>query len=161
MSKLFTYLLLVSVILSNIDYSKKYYVKKYFENGILDSEGWMRGNNKTNYWYKYETNGNLKSKGNFLKNKKNGYWYYYNVEEFKSIEGFYKNGSKTGWWTFIKKNRTEIKMEYLNDKKNGLVLFFEKGRSIPYKAEKFENDKKIGSWTTLSDFKKDNPDIKY
>lgn len=147
-------------LLMNASSTDKTYIKKYHNNGILKTEGWVKENQKIEYWYTYTKTGDVKSEGHYTKDKKNGYWYYYNTENCESIEGTYKKGKKTGWWIFTKKDGSQLKVEYANNKKNGLILHFKKGRSIPYKADRFKNDKKIGTWTSISKFKRDNPDYK-
>lgn len=161
MSKLVSMLVFSILFVFSINSEKKYYTKKYFNNGILKSEGWMKGNDKIKYWYSYDSNGEIKSKGHYSNNLKEEYWYYYNKNNFKTIEGHYQLGLKTGWWTYINTDGSQIKTQYLNDKKHGVTLYYKKGRKLPFKAKRYKEGKYLGTWTTISDFKRDNPDIEY
>lgn len=127
MIKLFIYFFLSTFVISE----DKTYVKNYYPNKKLKEEGWILNNKKTDYWFYYYENGNKKE------------------------EGHYKNNLKINWWLFYDENQIMIKKsEYKNGKPHGLSILFTNGQIS--KAEKYHNGKKIKTWTTLEDFKKDN-----
>lgn len=149
-----------SLISVNYNLNSKYYVKEYFDNGTLKNEGWMKGDSRIKYWYTYYDDGNVKSQGKYENNIKNDYWYYYNAQNYKLVEGYYKIGMKNGWWTFINKDGSYEKIQFLNNEKEGLVLYYKKNKKTPFKADRYKRDKFLGSWTSLWQFKRDNPDLK-
>jgi antitoxin component YwqK of YwqJK toxin-antitoxin module len=109
----------------------KSYVKKYYPNGKIREEGWM------------------------IKDKKSDYWFYYYENGFKKEEGHYRNDQKINWWIYydIKKNLMK-KCEYKYDILNGLYLIYKNNKIVL--IEKYDMGQKIKSWSTLSEFKKDN-----
>ena len=111
-------------------------------------------NDKT-YVKNYYPNKNLKEEGWILNDKKNDYWFYYFENGLKKEEGHYKSNHKVNWWIFYDEKQTIIKKcEFKNDKLNGISIIYSKGEII--KAEKYNNGKKIKTWNSLSEFKKDN-----
>lgn len=136
------------------------YAKEYYKNGILKAEGWIKGDKKIKFWIFYHTNGTIASKGHFKNNKKDGYWYYYNTQNELIKEGHYKNGSAESWWIFYDiANQKKAKFEFKNNRKNGFALHYNKHKLM--RAEKYEDDKKLGEWTSIWAFKKDNPDVSF
>lgn len=111
---------------------QKMYLKNYFESGSMKSEGWMTESQKTDYWYYYYENGNKKQEGHYVANKKADWWLFYNI-----------NG------------RISKKVEFKNNLQEGLCLIYKNGELI--KAEQYKAGVKINEWTTLSDYRKDNP----
>lgn len=109
----------------------KIYVKNYFDNGQMKSEGWMKKNQKEGYWFSYYENGNKKEEGHFKNNKKAKWWIYYNVNE-----------------------GIEKKCEFENDVMNGYCIIYFNGDVV--RGEKYQSGKKIKQWNSLSEFKKDN-----
>lgn len=124
-----TQLLLLFILLSS--FAQKEYVKSYFQNGKLKEEGWMSNGKKVNYWFFYYENGNKKQ------------------------EGHYKNDQKVSWWIFYdEKQIVTKKCEYKKDKLNGISILYDQGQII--KAEKYIDGKKIKTWTSIEEYKKDN-----
>ncbi len=109
----------------------KTYVKNYYPNGIIKDEGWLINGEKNEYWFFYYENGNKKAEGHYLNNNKCNWWIYYN--ENKEI---------------IKKS------EYKSNKLNGITIIYTDGEIS--KAEKYVNGKHVKTWTSISEFKKDN-----
>lgn len=119
------------MIFINFSFSEKEYVKNYHSNGKLKEEGWILNDQKTDYWFYYYENG------------------------LKKEEGHYKNNQKVNWWISYDEKQTIIKKcEFKSNKMNGLAIVYFKGEII--KAEKYNNGKKVKTWTNLSEFKKDN-----
>lgn len=111
--------------------SDKIYVKTYFNNKKLKSEGWLDNNKKVDYWFFYYENGKKKEEGHFL------------------------NNQKTAWWTFYNATSdVSKKCEFKNDRMEGFCIIYKNGNIV--RAEKFINGKKIKQWESLAEFKKDN-----
>lgn len=117
--------------LSNSFGQSRIYVKNYFENGHIESEGWIKDNQKVEYWFFYFENGNKKEEGHFANNK------------------------KTKWWiTYDEKEIIQKKCQFLNNKLEGLAIVYKNGSII--RAEKYKMSIKIKQWETISEFRKDN-----
>lgn len=108
------------------------YVKNYFDSGKIKSEGWLKNNQKTDYWFYYYENGNKKEEGHYTNNKKIKWWVFYDINQ-----------------------EIEKKCMFENDKMNGFCIIYSKGKII--RGEKFKNGAKIKQWETVEQFKKDNP----
>lgn len=111
--------------------SDKVYIKSYFDNGQMKSEGWAQNNKKVNYWFFYHENGNKKEEGHFENNKKVKWWIYYSTNE-----------------TIVKK------CQFKNNVMDGLCILYKNGNITS--AESYSKGKKIKEWNTISEFKKDN-----
>ena len=123
---------LLMLTLFGISEEKKY-LKTYFSNGNMESEGWIMQKQKVDYWFYYYENGSKKEEGHYKANKKEKWWLFYN-----------SNGQLLR------------KTEYKKDKPHGLSILY-KNESI-YKAEKYKMGTKTNEWTTLADYQKDNPE---
>ncbi|MAM27614.1 MAG: hypothetical protein CMC13_01190 [Flavobacteriaceae bacterium] len=142
---------------NNLSTEKKYQ-KTFYDTGILKAEGWQIGTVKTDYWYFYHANGQVASKGTFRSNQKEGYWFYYNEEGHLLKEGHYKHGMASGWWIFYDiATHSEKRFQYNQNQKNGYALIYKNNRLR--RAEKYHNNTKIGEWTSIFSFKRDNPDV--
>ena len=127
-------LLLLFLFILLTAFTEKEYVKKFYTNGKLMEEGWISNGKKSDYWLYYFENGNKKE------------------------EGHYDTNQKINWWIFYdKKQRIVKKSEYKNDVLNGLSIIYKNGK-IAF-AEKYVMGKKVKTWTTLSEFKKENKDL--
>jgi hypothetical protein len=137
---------------------EKMYTKEFYSNGTIKAEGWKMASVKTGYWKFYYSNGELASKGHFRKDKRNSYWHFYNENGQLSKEGHYVDGSAENWWIFhdIANSRTN-KYQYKNNQKHGFCLIYKKRKLIL--AEKYSHDKKEGEWSSIIDFKRDNPGV--
>ncbi len=138
----------------------KAYQYEYYDNGVLKSEGWKSGNTKEGYWYFYYPNGKVYQKGKFSKNEKHGYWYFYSQHNQLYKEGHFISNKAEKWWIIYdiasdKESRITRKYQYKNNKKNGYCLLYKNDKL--FKAEKYSNDLKLGEWTDIFSFKKDNP----
>ena len=140
--------------------SDKIYIKEYYDNGTLKAEGWEINKMKTDYWFFYFQNGKIARKGDYKSDKKDGYWYLYNNEGIMLKEGHYLQNKTENWWIFydIAKNETR-KIQFKNNKKNGIGLFYKKNKLL--KAVKYVDDEQTGEWTSISSFRRDNPNISF
>ena len=110
----------------------KTYVKNYYKNGKMKSEGWIQQNQKNDYWFFYNENGSKKEEGHFAENKK--------------IE----------WWLFYtSKGEILKKVEFKNNVEEGLSIFYKNGQII--KAARYKAGLKIKEWNTIAAYKSDNP----
>jgi antitoxin component YwqK of YwqJK toxin-antitoxin module len=111
--------------------AQRTYNKTYFNNGKIQSEGWMSQNQKVDYWFYYYENGTKKEEGHYEANK------------------------KCKWWIFYNPNKEiDKKSEFDNDQLNGFSIFYKKNKII--RAEKYFMGKKTKEWNSISEFKKDN-----
>lgn len=109
----------------------KIYVKNYYTNGIIKEEGWLIDGQKNEYWFFYQDNGN------------------------KKAEGHYKNNNKEKWWIYYNENSEIIKKsEYKSNKLDGITIIYTNGDVS--RAEKYVNGTHVKTWTSISEFKKDN-----
>jgi antitoxin component YwqK of YwqJK toxin-antitoxin module len=116
---------------SNSFCQSKIYVKNYFENGKIESEGWIKDNQKIDYWFYYYENGNKKEEGHYVNNKKSKWWLMYDDNEI-----------------------IQKKCQFYNNKLDGLAIVYKNGTII--RAEKYKMNIKIKQWESLSAFRKDN-----
>ena len=138
----------------------KMYAKEYYSNGQIKAEGWEMGSMKMGYWKFYHANGALASKGHFKKNKRNDYWHFYNKKGALLKEGHYLSGSAENWWIFYDiANAKTSKFQYENNQKNGFCLRYKKRKLIG--VEKFTRNTKVGEWTSILAFKRDNPGVSF
>lgn len=136
----------------------KSYQKQYYSNGQLKAEGWVSMQLKTDYWIFYHANGQVASKGHFKNNKKNGYWYFYKTTGELEKEGHFILDSAENWWIFYEiGTRNKSKFQYKNNQKNGFCLRYTKSKLI--KAEKYQSGQKMGEWTSIREFRRDNPNV--
>lgn len=143
---------------SEMSISDKSYVKEYFDNGQLKAEGWSQLDRKTDFWIFYHSNGQVASKGNFRNNKKEGYWYFYDTDGAIVKEGHYHKNSAEQWWIFYDiAAQTTSKFQYQNNEKNGFALRYKKEKLT--KAEKYQDNRKVGEWTSYFAFRRDNPNV--
>ena len=127
-------LLFLNVFFIGINLGEKEYIREFYTNKKLKSEGWMQDNKKQDYWFFYSENGSKKEEGHFENDKKTNWWIYYNA-----------------------KNKIVKKCEYKNDKLNGFTIIYKDNEIV--KAEKYSSGKKMKEWESIAEFKKDNTDL--
>ena len=106
----------------------KYWIT-YYLNGVKKSEGNRRNFLLDSLWVFYDEKGDTTEKINFVLGKKNGYYYRYNV----------KNVVNAGSVNFI-----ESKELYVNDKKEGLSYYYFDNERIK-EIVNYKNGKRSGS----------------
>lgn len=137
----------------------KEYVKLYTINGNLIMEGWEVNGKREGYWKFYHKSEKIESKGHYSNGQKTGYWYYYD-ESSVVKEGHFKNGIVTDWWKFYDKDGYRlVKEQFKNGKRHGYSLFYKERRISMVKE--YNDDTYLGSWTTVSAFRKAHPDFKW
>lgn len=136
-------------------FSQKKYHKSYFSNGNLKEEGWLKKNQKVNYWRFYHKNGLVKKEGHYKNNLPTKYWYFYRNDASKEKEGHFVKGKQNKWWLYYDNDgNVNHKCQLKDNQKNGYCLLYKKQKLI--KAVKFKNGKKINEWTDFSSFRKEN-----
>ncbi|WP_157961110.1 toxin-antitoxin system YwqK family antitoxin [Lutibacter citreus] len=148
------FILFLQLSLTSMFGQKAEYVKSYYEDNQIKSEGWIKGTEKSNYWKYYYDNGNIKKEGRYKNGKPTKYWYFYNEDKSKLEEGHFIKGFKFKWWILYEKNKIAHKIQYDFNKKNGYCLCYAKGKI--FKVVRYKNDLKEGEWTDLKKFKKEN-----
>ena len=134
------------------------YTKDYHADGAIKSEGWVMGGKKIKYWKFYHENGIISSEGHYSNNQKSKYWHFYDNEGKLIKEGHYEDGIAQNWWIFYDIARQETrKIQYVDNHSNGFCLVYKKKKLI--KVEKYINDQLKGEWTSISAFRRDNPDV--
>ena len=82
-----TYAILICLgLLAFIKPEDKHYKRNFYDDGTIESEGWMRYNTRTDYWTFYHPNGNKSQQGFYSYGKKDKYWLlaFYEKKRFKS-----------------------------------------------------------------------------
>ncbi|MFD2826347.1 toxin-antitoxin system YwqK family antitoxin [Leeuwenhoekiella polynyae] len=142
-----------------ISQESKIYIREFDANGNLIAEGWEKGSDKEAYWYYYYSSGVVKAKGEYYNDQKNGYWFYYDKTSRLLREGHYKQDQKVNWWIVYRSENQKEKIQYQNNVKEGYGLLYKNEKLI--KANRYDQDKLSGSWTSISQFKKDNPNARF
>ena len=144
-------LLLISLSL----FSQEKYIKKYYDNGQIKEEGWLKDTQNNSCWKTYYRNGILKKEGSFKDNLETKYWYFYGLNSVLEKEGHFKKGQKNDWCLFYDKlGNINHNCQLRNNKKNGYCLLYEMEKLV--QASKYENGKKIKEWTDFLSFKSEN-----
>ncbi len=130
------------------------YVKKYYQSGVLKSEGWIENSNKSRYWKYYFSNGKIAKEGSYKNGVQDKYWYYYNTDGSKLKEGHFNLNKKEKWWILYENNAIICKSEYKKNKLNGFSIYYKNEKIV--KIKKFLNDVMVGEWTELERFKTEN-----
>ena len=126
----YAFLILVSFLMFT-SFTKKVYVKKYYESGVLAAEGWQINQVKTDYWFFYFSNGKKKEEGHFKNNQKSKWWIFYN-----------------------EKGEITEKIEFQNNRKNGYAILYKNNTIVC--VQKFKENLKVKQWESLAAFKKDH-----
>lgn len=148
-------LVLVTSLSLFFNVPKKEYQKNYFENGQLESEGWVINDKKTSYWKFYYENGQTKSAGHYKNNLRTKYWRFYRENGTKASEGHFIEDKKCNWWLFYDDmDKINHKCQLKNNQKNGYCLMYENEKLVA--AVKYSEGKKIKTWTDYRSFRKEN-----
>ena len=83
-------LILLAFIVSFNTFAERVYIKNYFDNGIMKSEGWTENNKKIEHWKYYHTNGNLEKAGDYKIDLKEGFWNFYHKNKTLKAQGILK-----------------------------------------------------------------------
>ena len=153
--KLFYSALICFGFLAFINPEDKRYERTYYDDGTLESEGWLRYNTRTDYWTFYHPNGKKSQQGFYSYGKKEKYWFFYDENRIRTKEGRFKENSEIGWWLFYdKQGRINHKCQLTNGIKDGYCLKYKNAKLIS--AEKYSKGEKIKEWTSFSAFTHEN-----
>ncbi len=148
------YVILLCLV-ANFSFSQKHYQKNYFDNGNLESAGWIENGKKTKYWLTYYTNGKLKSEGHYKNGLRTKFWKLYTKTGTKESEGHFEKDKKIKWWIYYDKNGKVVhKCQLKNNQKNGYCLMYTNEKLTS--AVKYALGKRIKEWTDFKSFKKEN-----
>ncbi|MFV9550011.1 hypothetical protein [Algibacter sp. PT7-4] len=62
---------IIIIFLTINAFAEKKYTRNYYENGIIQSEGWIENNKKIKFWKFYYKNGKLKKARPFFRRQRN------------------------------------------------------------------------------------------
>ncbi len=120
----------------------KGFVRFFYPDGSVSSEGIIREGKPDGYWRSYHANGAIKSEGNRINFELDGEWKFYDEEENLRLLINYKEGKRHGWrisWT----PEGRIEEYFEEDVKQGYTLRFdEEGRLI--RRTPFEDGRENG-----------------
>jgi len=135
--------------------ASKEYIKIYYPNGVLKSEGWVDGKSKVDYWKYYFPNGVVMKKGHYDNDIKEGYWYFYRTNGVLKMEGHFMKGEMGLWWLFYdQKGNVDHKCQLKNGVKDGYCLKYKDSKLTS--AEKYQDGVRIKQWFDFASFKKEN-----
>jgi antitoxin component YwqK of YwqJK toxin-antitoxin module len=129
------------------------YVKFYYPNGNISSEGLMVNGKPDGFWKTYYVSGTVKSEGNRKNTLLDSIWLFYNELGDTTEKINYVLGKKNGY--YYRYNNVEEKNDtrrnvilskelYVNDKREGLSYYFYPNGSL-YQTVNFKNNKKHGT----------------
>lgn len=102
---------------------KNGYVKFYYPNGKISSEGTLRNGQPDGYWKSYSEKGEIKSEGNRKNFELDSLWKFFNQEGKLLLEIYYKSGKKDGLKiTYLDKET--VKENFQNDVKEGYTRYY-------------------------------------
>lgn len=154
---LFLLVFFVNVAYSNPGEGSEY-TKTYYQTGVLQAEGWIKYETKNGYWKFYHPNGQIASEGHYSNNQKTGYWYFYNTHGDVEKEGYFLNDNAEDWWIFYEiGTRNSKKLQFKDGVKDGVCLIYKRNKLV--KAQRYKANQKMGEWTSVFAFKRDNPDL--
>jgi antitoxin component YwqK of YwqJK toxin-antitoxin module len=135
------------------DQSQNGYVKFFYPNGRISSEGTMENGKPDKFWKTYYVNGVIKSEGNRINFLLDSVWLFYNELGDTTEKISYVLGKKNGYYytysTVQEKNSTRrnvlvSKELYVNDKKEGVASYYYPDGSVS-KIITYRNNKKHGT----------------
>ncbi len=141
------------VCLGQVTKQENGYVKIYFPNGKLSSEGIMVNGKPDGYWKTYYVNSVIKSEGNRKNHLLDSVWVFYSevgdtLEKINYVMGK-KNGYSYKYSSLEqkntgKKNIVKSKELYVNDSKEGLSFYYYPEGSI-HEIINYKNNKRNGN----------------
>ena len=142
------------------------FVKLYYPNGALSSEGIMINGQPEGYWKSYYKTGELFSEGNRLNGQLSGLWKFYSQKGKIKEEIVYQNDMRNGVSRKYRSDGTVVQLiSFRNGVKDGIEEFFYENGTIEskyqYKDGKkegraFKYDQKDGRIIRLMEFRENN-----
>jgi antitoxin component YwqK of YwqJK toxin-antitoxin module len=140
---------------------KKGFVKFYYPNGVLSSQGFLQNGKPNDYWKSYYETGKIKSEGNRANFELDSLWKFYNENGKLLVEINYKSGKKNGIKTTLLDKET-VKENFQDDIKEGYTRYYypdgKLKQEIPYVkgleqgfGKEFGSD---GTIITLTEYKR-------
>lgn len=128
-------------------------VQFFTTNGIIESEGLMKGKNREGKWLFYHENGkSIMSEENYLKGKLDGiYKTFYPSGEPTEITS-YRNGLLDGnYKKYSIKGLLYNDFNYKNGKLNGMAIYYSRSTGDLIKKGPFKDDLRVGTWENYVD----------
>ena len=118
-----TCFLLITGVYAQDTLQKDGFVKFYYQNGKIASEGFLKNGNPDGYWKSYNENGTTKSEGNRKSFELDSLWKFYNQDGKLLVEIYYKSGKKNGIkTTWLDKEMVEE--NFRDDIKEGYTRYY-------------------------------------
>ncbi len=142
------------IIIKNYDPGSQFAeVSFYKPNGVLESEGKMKGKNREGKWLFYHENGkSIMSEENYANGKLEGpYTTFYPTGEPTEITS-YKNGLLDGnYKKYSIKGFLYQDFNYSKGKLNGMAIYYSRKTGDLIKKGPFKDDQRVGTWENYVD----------
>ena len=128
-------------------------VQYFTTQGVVESEGMMKGKNREGKWLFYHENGkSIMSEENYLNGKLDGvYKTFYPSGEPTEIT-YYKNGLIDGnYKKYSIKGLLYNDFNYKNGKLNGMAIYYSRSTGDLIKKGPFKDDLRVGTWENYVD----------
>jgi len=137
------------------------YVRFFYPNGKLSSEGTLKNGKPDGYWKSYNENGTIRSEGNRVNFELDSLWKFYNQDGKLLLDIQYRSGRKNGIKTTYLDKET-VRENFRDDVKEGYTrYYFPNGKlkqEIPFTkgleqgfGKEYAND---GTIITLTEYKR-------
>ena len=90
------------------------YVKNYYDNGVIQNEGWMKDGLPSGVWKYYDPYGKLNLVGNFVMGKRDGRWLSGDLSKTKYLGDICLNPNLPNLEEEIKKREKELEITIIN-----------------------------------------------
>lgn len=96
------------------------------EEGIRESEGYLKDGREEGWWIEYHENGNKASEGLYKAGSEEGYWKYYHDNGAFESGGVYKDGVPVGKWvSFFESGKIDFEGNYVDGLMDGDWTFYD------------------------------------
>lgn len=128
-------------------------VKFYNEQGVIESEGKMRGKKRVGKWLYYHTDGkSVMSEENYVDGKLDGEYKTFYPDGSPTEVAFYKNGKLEGnYKKYAIKGHLIYDFNYKNGMLNGKAAYYSRKTGDLIKKGQFKDDQRVGTWENYVD----------
>ena len=128
-------------------------VKFYNDEGVLESEGQMRGKKRIGKWIYYHTDGkSVMSEENYVDGKLHGAYKTFYKDGSPTEVAEYKNGKLEGnYKKYAIKGHLIYDFNYKNGKLNGPAAYYSRKTGDLIKKGLFKDDQRVGTWENYVD----------
>ena len=146
----FTYILII-IVTATLSQTNDGFIRYYYKNGAVSSEGVVRNNKPDGYWRNYYEDGSFKSEGNRVNFLLDSTWTFYNPDGHIAEQINYRNDAKNGYtfsYDTVKIKDTikyylKSKVLFYLGKREGLSYFYAKNGKL-LNTINYSNDKRHG-----------------